>query len=447
MDDREFEVIVIGTGVTGQTAAEELGEAGKHVGVVERREVGGTCSLRGCEPKKVLVSAAEVVERAAAQQGAGPVGSMRLHWPEAIAFKRTFTDPAPARIESAITGTGAHVIRGSARFVDDRTLIVGDDRYRASDVIIATGARPVTLGVPGEDLVTTSEGFMAAENLGDRVVFIGGGYISFEFAHIAAATGARVTIVHRHARVLPGFDADLSAQLVTGYRMAGIDVRLDTRVLAVERENDALAVVLGDGSRLECDRVVHGAGRVPDLDDLDLPAGGIAFGRHGIDVDSSMRSVSRSGIWAAGDAAALSPPLTPVGIAQARVIVRNLTGRGPATFEPAAIPSVVFSDPPLASVGLRADDVDTDEPDDVDIRSIDTSSWVSSQRVGTRVSGAKVLTERSTGRILGAHLLGHNAEEVINVFTAAIVGGLTADQIRAIPWAYPTASSEIVYLP
>ena len=348
----DFDVIVIGTGVTGQTAAEELAAGGKRVAIVDRREYGGTCILRGCEPKKVLFTAAEVVERAAAQRGRGPTGDLRLDWPSLIAFKRGFTEPAPAGVEKALSDAGVATLHGEARFADEDTLLIDGVRHRAEHIVVASGALPMRLGIAGEDLMLTSEGFMATEHLGERIVFIGGGYISFEFAHMAAAAGAHVTICHRGSHVLRGFDQELAAMLVEGYRKAGIGVRTEAPVRAVEKDGEALTVVLEDGTRLPCDMVVHGAGRVPDIEALDLETGGVGFGPRGIAVDEHLRSVTNARVWAAGDAADRGLPLTPVGITQARVVVRGILGDGDAVYDPAVTPSVVFSDPPLAAIGL-----------------------------------------------------------------------------------------------
>lgn len=444
MSRHHYDVIVIGTGVTGQTAAEELAEAGLSVLAIDRREFGGTCSLRGCEPKKVMYSVVEAAERARAESGNGLIGDVCIDWSELIAFKRTFTDPAPAAIEAAITGFGGETLHGSARFRDADTMEVAGAAYTAEHIVIASGAKPADLGISGAELVLTSEQFMSADAIGPRVVFIGGGYISFEFAHMAAAAGAAVTIVHRGGQVLGGFDPRLANELARGYRLAGIDVRTNAPVAGVDSVADGLSVGLSDGDRIACDTVVHGAGRVPDLAELDLDAGSVGFTARGIAVDAHLRSTTNPRVWAAGDCAEAGAPLTPVGIAEARVIVRNILGDD-AVFSPAAVPSVVFSDPPLAAVGLTEADA-AEQGIEVDVKYSDTSEWVSSRRMGARVGGAKTLVERGSGRIVGAHLLGPHADEMINVFTAAIVGGLTDRQLRSTIWAYPTAGSEIVYL-
>ncbi len=440
-----FDVIVIGTGVAGQTAAGELAAAGKRVAVVDKREFGGTCALRGCEPKKVLFTAAEVAERAAAQAGNGLSGAVRLDWQSLIAFKRTFTDSVPQAIEQWLTASGVATLHGPARFISEAALDVDGRQYAAEHFVIATGAVSRDLGIPGAEQVTDSEGFMAAETLGDRVAFIGGGYISFEFAHMAAAAGARVVVLHRGARVLEGFDPDLAEMLARSYRDAGVEIRTGALVSEIRSAGGALEIVCGDGDIVACDMAVHGAGRVPDLEGLDLEAAGVAYGPRGIDTDSSMRSATNPRVYAAGDAAALGIPLTPVGIAQARVVVANILKPDSTTFSPVATPSVVFSDPPLASVGLTEEQA-RERGLDVDVKLADTTEWASSRRVGQRASGAKTIVERGSGRIVGAHLLGHGAEEVINVFAAAIAGGLTASDLKGALWAYPTASSDIVYL-
>lgn len=440
-----FDVIVVGTGVAGQTAAEELAAAGKRVAIVDRREFGGTCLLRGCEPKKVLYAGAEVVERARSQAQTGVTGSVSLDWPALIAFKRTFTDPMTLVIEKTLAGAGATLLHGSARFTSPSTMTVDGRALSADHFVVATGAVPIPLRVSGEELVTDSEGFMAAETLPPRIVFIGGGFVSFEFAHIAATAGAEVTILHRSAQVLKGFDPDLSSMLVRGYREAGIAVHTGAPVSEVRRAGRGLEVVCGNGTVVACDMAVHGAGRAPDFTGMGLEEAGIAYEPRGIQVDASMRSTTNPLVYASGDAAALGAPLTPVGVAQARVAVANILEPRCASFAPRAVPSVVFSSPPLATVGLGEEEARAQRLD-VDVKLSDMSQWTSSRRAGLRVAGAKTIVERGTGRIVGVHLLGHGVDEVVNVFTAAMLGGLTARDMQAAIWSYPTAGHDIVYL-
>ncbi len=442
---REPEVIVVGTGVAGQTAAHDISLSGKRTAIVDRREFGGTCGLRGCEPKKVLFTGAEAVERVRAQAGHGPSGDVRLDWRALVDFKRTFTDPVTPSIEEWLSATGVELIRGEASFDGPRELVVDGRRYEPESVVLATGAVSRPLGIPGEDLVSDAEAFMAMDEMSGRVVFVGGGYISFEFAHMAAAAGAEVSILHRSERMLAGFDPELVSALAASYRERGIDVRTNAPVVAVERAGEALRVRCGDGFEIDADLVVHGAGRVPDLAALKLDAAGIEAGPHGVVVDEGMRSVSHPHVYAVGDAASRGPQLTPVAIAAAHVAARNVVEPGCAVFEPPVVPSVAFAYPPLAAVGLGEEEA-RGRAIDIMVKRSDASGWASERRVGSPVAGAVVLSDAGTRRILGAHLLGHHAEEVVNVFAVAIAAGLTTDDLGGAIWAYPTLGSEIVYL-
>lgn len=440
-----FDVIVIGTGSAGQTAASELASAGRSVAITDSREYGGTCALRGCEPKKTLYVATEVVERSRNQAGKGVEGELRIDWPSLMAFKRSFTEPVPERIEEWLSGSGVTLLHGRARFDGADVLEIGGVPYSADRIIVATGAIPRPLDIPGEEHVVDSEEFMAAERIGRRVVFVGGGYVSFEFAHIAASAGAQVTILHRGSRVLEAFDPDLAGMLASAYRDAGIDVVTDAAVTEVRSDGDALTVICEHGLRVPADTVVHGAGRVPAVSELGLDTAGVAYGARGIEVDSRMRSVSNGRVYAVGDASSAGAPLTPVAIAQARVAAADILEPGSAEFAPPVTPSVVFSDPVLASVGMTVGQAE-EQGIEVDVRLTDTSDWAASRRLGLRVSGAKTLVERRSGKVVGAHLLGHAAGDVINVFAAALACGQTVADLKRAIWAYPTGASEIPYL-
>lgn len=440
-----FDVIVIGTGVAGQTAAGELPAHEVRVAVADAREYGGTCALRGCEPKKVLFSAAQAAASARALSGAGVTGEPGLDWGRLMEFKRTFTAPVSSRVERWLADAGVTTLHGAARFLDSERIDIGGVTHHADAFIVATGSVPVDLGIPGAELVIDSEAFMELDSLPARIVFVGGGFVSFELAHIAHVAGARCTILHRSSPVLAGFEPELAALLADSYRAEGISVITDAPVVGVARAGGALAVTCADGTIVGCDLVVHGAGRRPDLDGLDLDAAGVRHSHAGIDVDETMRSVSNNRVFAAGDAAALGAPLTPVAIRQARVAIATILGRGADSFTPDVTASAVFSGPPLSRVGLTEAEARAAGLD-VDVTFTDTSGWASSRRLGQTVSAAKTIVERSSGRIVGAHFLGHGAENTANVIAAAMTGGVSARDLRRTLWAYPSESSELVYL-
>src|SRR6266404_2756579 len=197
---KNVDLIVIGTGAAGSSAAFECRSAGWNVGIIDSRPFGGTCALRGCDPKKVLVGAAEVIERTRQMAGKGVASEdVCIDWPALMRFKCTFTEPVPADREQQFLEAGIAVFHGRARFTDKTTIKVGNDTLTGRFVLVAAGARPATLNIPGEKYLTTSEEFLELDRLPSRIIFVGGGYISFEFAHVSARAGARVQILHRRA--------------------------------------------------------------------------------------------------------------------------------------------------------------------------------------------------------------------------------------------------------
>ena len=276
--------------------------------MIDKRPFGGTCALRGCDPKKVLVSAAAAVDaaRALADKGIHPDG-LALDWRALMRFKRTFTDPVPAALRASLARAGTETFAGVARFVGPARLSVDNEAVEATRAIaVATGAVPMPLPIEGAEHVVISDDFLELDALPSSIAFIGGGYVSLEFAHVAARAGAKVTIVHRGARPLERFDPDLVDRLVARTRDLGIDVRLATDVRRVEAAGGRRRVVAADASGevvVEADLVVHGAGRVPELEDLDLKAAGVRYSRAGIAVNEYLQSVSNPMVYAAGDCA------------------------------------------------------------------------------------------------------------------------------------------------
>jgi glutathione reductase (NADPH) len=448
--DRSFDLVVIGTGVAGSTVAHTCRAAGWSVAIIDELPFGGTCALRGCDPKKVLRRGAEVVEAARLMRGKG-VGDpgLAIDWPRLMAFKRSFTDPVPANREKAFAEAGIAALKGTARFLDETTLSVGDDRLRARHVAIASGAKPVPLTMPGASYVVTSDRFLDLDHLPSRVLMIGGGYVSFEFAHIAARADATVTVLDRGARPLTAFDPDLVALLVERTRAAGVTFHANAPVEAIEKTTDAYRVLASlDGRRetFEAELVVHGAGRVPAIDGLDLDKAHVRAGKRGVEVNEFLQSIYNPAVYAAGDAAA-SPgwPLTPVASLEGEVVAANLLEGNHETPDYTGVPSAVFTIPELARVGLLEADA-RDQGLDVEVKVTDMRDWYTIERVGETHAAAKVLVENSSGRLVGVHLLEPEASEVINLFGLAMRTGLRACDVKQLISAYPSAGSDVVHL-
>ena len=447
--DQHFDLIVVGTGVTSAVAS-RCREAGWTVAVIDSRPFGGTCALRGCVPKKILVGAAEAVHAARDLADHGvPAASLLLDWPALMAFKRALIGPTTERTEQTWTRMGIAQFHGRARFVGPSTLAIGDDRLSARHVVIAAGSVPARLGVPGEERLITSDAFLELDRLPREMVFVGGGYIAFEFAHVVARAGVTATIVHRGARPLEGFDPDLVEVLVARTRALGIRLELETEVRGVDETAGGRLLVRGsrrgEERRIETDLAVHSAGRIPDLDDLDLDAAGVKRERHGILVTPHLQSVSNPAIYAGGDAAALGPKLTPKADHDAVVLAENLLRGNRRQVDYTGFASAVFTLPPLASVGLT-EAAARAAGRRVRVTHQDTAGWFHTRRVGETASGFKVLIDEDTGLILGAHLLGPHADEVINLFALAIRGRIPAEDLRQVPYAYPTYGSDVRFM-
>ncbi|EYD71454.1 dihydrolipoyl dehydrogenase family protein [Limimaricola hongkongensis] len=440
-----LDLIVIGAGMAGVSAAKKCARAGWSVAIVDELPYGGTCALRGCDPKKMLRAGAEAVDAARRLTGKGITGETRIDWPALMKHKESFTDPVPESMESGLKDAGVRTLHGRARFIaKDRMAIDGHGEIAFRHALIATGAKPRSLEFPGAERLIDSTEFLNLAELPRRIVFVGGGYVSFEFAHIAARAGAQVTILDRGARQLKRFDPDLVDMLLDRSRAAGIEVLAEAVIERVEDKGGAHRVVFrtADGTdAVEADLVVHGAGRVPAIDHLDLAAAGIETEQGGVKVTPWLQSPSNSRIFAAGDAAA-SPgkPLTPVAVFEGKIAASNMLKDKRTEPDYTGMPSVVFTIPELARVGLLEEEAR--ERADVEVSFTDTSGWFSQKRLGESHAGAKIITAED-GKILGAHMFGPDYAELINVFSLAIKLGLTAAQVKAMPAAYPTGASDI----
>jgi glutathione reductase (NADPH) len=326
---------------------------------------------------------------------------------------------------------------------------VGGEILEARYVVVAAGQKPAHLKIPGTEHLTTSTQFLELDELPRRILFIGGGYIAFEFANVAVRIGAQVTVVHRGPRPLPLFDPDLVDLIVKRTRELGVDVRLGTEVVGVEKGPGELivqATASGQKHTYEADMVVHAAGRVPEIDDLDMDAAGVEWTKRGVTVNEFLQSVSNPTVYAAGDAAASGgPPLTPVASYDGIIVSANLLKGNHQKPNYLGIPTVVFTIPPLASVGL-SDREAREQGLRFGVNKEMTSSWYSSRRVGETYSGFKVLVEEGTDRILGAHLLGGQAEEVRDHFASAMRAGMRAADLKHMLFAYPTHGSDVPYM-
>jgi glutathione reductase (NADPH) len=443
----DYDVTVIGTGTSAYFVVNNCLAANLKVAVVDRQEYGGTCALRGCQPKKYLVAAAEAVDRCRRMQSIGVKNIPEIDWPALMRSKNAFTDPIPKSTEEGFREKGAFTFHGEARFTGPNAIEVDGQQISAKHIVVATGAIPRPLNIMGEEYLTTSDQFLNMEAMPKKIIFVGGGFISMEFAYVSAICGAEVTILQKGSRILPQFDPDLVEVLEDAYREAGIRIAKNACVDRIDRQGtDLLAGCLQISDRkFRGDMVVHGAGRIPVINDLNLEAGSIDYSPRGVTVDRYLQSISNPAVFAIGDAAATNYQLATTADLEGEIASRNIISGNRAIPDETVVPSVVFSMPPLASVGISETQAGESEID-INVNKGDMTRWPSSRRIGQKHAFFKIIQEAKSGRILGAHLLGHNADEVINVFAMAVRMKLTGTALKEMLWAYPTYTSDLKYM-
>ncbi len=314
---KTYDLVIIGSGTGAQAASSRMRAAGWSVALVDHRPFGGTCALRGCDPKRVLMSGGEAIDAETRMRGHGVTGEARIDWRDLMMFKRSFTDAVPRNLEKYFAENGIDAFHGFARFTGRDVVVTEGRELKARYILIAAGARPIPLDIPGQEHAVTSEEFLELEQLPARIVLVGGGYIAAEFSHLAARAGVHVTVLQRAERMLPAFDPDLVGWLMEKFGELGIDVRTRTTVQRIDKTAGGFIVHAStDGQEQEvaADLVVHAAGREPDLAALDLAAGGVATENGRVRLNEFLQSVSNPKVYAAGDAASSGPPRKPWGL-------------------------------------------------------------------------------------------------------------------------------------
>ncbi|MBC1986808.1 NAD(P)/FAD-dependent oxidoreductase [Listeria sp. FSL L7-0478] len=440
-----YDLVVIGSGASGTTVAFEAQAAGLKVAIIEERSWGGTCVLRGCDPKKVLVGAAEARRLSTRLRGKGIKQAATISWTDLMAFKETFVEDVPeSRLES-FREAGIDTFFGPASFQDATTIQVADDLLQAAKIVIATGATPSTLQVEGQSFIQTSDDFLSLQELPDSIVFIGGGYISFEFASIAQAAGSEVHIIHHNSEPLKKFDPDFVAALVANMKEEGIHFHFDTDITKITKKGEKLQIQGENGFSLNTDFIIGATGRKPNIDHLALEKANIDYTKKGIVVNEKLQTTNHSHIYACGDVAATKgAPLTPVVSMEAAFVAKIILGDDEKINYP-AIPSVVFTSPKLSSIGISAEEAKAN-PDKYQIKNHDTTNWYTYKRTNEQMALAKIIEDRKTGQIKGAHFLSEEADYMINYIALLIKANLTLADLQSVIFAYPSPASDLTAL-
>ena len=439
----DFDLFTIGAGSGGVAGSRRAGSYGAKVGIAEGVRVGGTCVLRGCVPKKLLVYGAEFVDAFEDSAGFGwRLGERHFDWAQLIAAKDKELDRLHGIYVNLLKGANVAIFEGHARLVDPHTVEVAGKRMTAAHIIIATGARPVMPQIPGIEHAISSDEALDLKVLPKRVFIVGGGYIAMEFAGIFGTLGSKVTVAIRAEQVLRGFDHDVRAALTEEVTRRGIEVRARTRLARIDKGPQGLVATTTDGVEIAADQILFATGRRPNVSNLGLMEAGVTLGEANmIAVDEHSRTAVPH-IYAIGDVTDRLN-LTPVAIAEGRAIAETLFNNNPMTVDHRNVPTAVFSQPPVGTIGL------TEEGARRHVGPVDVYRTRFRPMKGT-LSGRqertlmKLVVDRKTDRVLGCHMVGRDAPEITQGLAIALQCGATKRQFDRTIGIHPTAAEEFV---
>jgi glutathione reductase (NADPH) len=447
MSTFDYDLLVIGAGSGGVRAARIAAGFGARVAIVEQDRVGGTCVIRGCIPKKLLVYAAHFREDFEDAAGYGwSVGEPEFSWARLIANKNTEISRLEAVYVSLLEKAGATLVRGKARIVDANTVDVDGRRFTAKYLLVATGARPSLPRIPGvEHAITSNEAFELAA-LPPRIVIVGGGYIAVEFAGIFNGLGSQVTLSYRGMQILRGFDDDIRHHLAAEMAKKGVRILLHSDVERIERRKDGslAARFAGAEAPVECDAVMYATGRMPNTRDLGLEEAGAELGEFGEVVVDRYSASSATSVYAVGDVTDRIN-LTPVAIREGHAVALTLFGGAPTPVDHIDVPTAVFSQPPVGTVGLTEAEA-KERFAQLEIYRMTFRPLKATLSGRDERTLMKLVVDAATQRVVGAHMVGPDAPEIIQAVGIAVKAGLTKAQFDLTVGIHPTAAEEFVTL-
>ncbi|MDV7338327.1 glutathione-disulfide reductase [Terasakiella sp. A23] len=443
MSEYDYDLLTIGGGSGGVRASRMASQRGARVGVIEEDRVGGTCVLRGCVPKKLLVYASEYGAHFDDAQGFGwSVGDREINWGQLINTKNAELDRLNGIYNNILSSNDVETINGRGTVVDAHTVEVNGKHYTAKHILIAVGGWPTMPQIPGIEHAITSNEALDLPELPKRIVIVGGGYIAVEFAGIFAGMGVEVTEIIRADHLLRGFDQDLRTQLEGEMGKRGINIMSHTTVESIEKTGDHLELTLGNGDKLETDAIMYATGRAPKTKGLGLEAANVDMAKNGaVIVDENFRT-SVDSIFAIGDVIDRMA-LTPVALAEGMALVNYLFGDETSGVDYENIPSAVFSQPPLGVVGLTEEQA-TERFGEVDVYTSGFKAMKHTLSGRDERTFMKLIVDPKTDKVVGAHMMGPDAAEIMQGIGIAMKCGATKAQFDATIGIHPSAAEEFV---
>ena len=442
MTQYDYDLITIGAGSGGVRASRRAAALGKKVAIIENLRVGGTCVMRGCVPKKLLVLGSHFADDFEDALGYGwTVGEPGFDWSRLITAKEKELDRLEDVYHRILKDSGVEEIFGTGVLADAHTVEVDGKSMTAETILVCTGGWPKMPDIPGIKHAITSNEALELAQFPKRVAIVGGGYIAVEFAGIFNSFGSEVTEIIRAPQILRGFDEDARQTLAEEMKKKGIDIRAETVVEEIVKDGDGYLLKLKDGGVLDADLVMYATGRAPNTHGLGLEEVGIALDEVGAIKVDEFSKTAVDHIYAIGDVTERLN-LTPVALAEAEAFSNTVYRDSPTAMDYANVASAVFSQPPIGSVGLTEDQAREKADIDVYVSRFTPMKYTLSGR--DEKTMMKIIVDRETGTVLGCHMVGLDAPEIIQGIAIALKCGATKDQFDATIGIHPTAAEEFV---
>ncbi len=446
MKTQHYDLITIGAGSGGLAVAETAAKYGKKVALIENSKIGGTCVNNGCVPKKVMWYAANIAHAVDDAKGFG-IDAQRgsIDWQKLVGQREGYIGNITEYWQGYVAEHGMDYIQGSASFVNEKTVSVNDQQITADHIVIATGSQPIVPPLPGADLGITSDGFFELTDLPKKVAVIGGGYIGVELSGVLNALGSDVSVFALENRVLETFDSMISDVLGDEMQKQGIAMHTGFQVAQLQQEEDGIAVVAADGTRIGgFEQVIWAVGRRANTASLNMDAAGINYQHNGMVTVDDYQNTNVNGIYAIGDITG-QPALTPVAIAAGRKLgARLFNHQAHLKVDYSNIPSVVFSHPPVATVGMTEQTAAKTFNGNISVYESDFTPMRYAMSEHPVRTAMKLICAGNEEKVVGIHIIGDNADEMLQGFAVAVKMGATKADFDNTIAIHPSSAEELV---
>jgi glutathione reductase (NADPH) len=443
MSNYQYDLFVIGAGSGGVRAARMSAGLGARVAIAEDRYLGGTCVNVGCVPKKLFVYASHFTEDFENAKSFGwNIGGTDFDWPTLIKNKDTEIKRLNGVYKKILDNSGAETIRGRAKIVDAHTVEINGEHITAENILIATGGWPSIPDIPGKEHIISSNEAFFLDSLPEKIVIVGGGYIAVEFAGIFHGLGVDTTLLYRGPLFLRGFDQDVREALANEMQKKGINVKFNSNIGEIEKKGDQLIALLDDGEQLEAGQIMYATGRKPMTENLGLESVAIELDNDNAIKVNEQYQTNVPSIYAIGDVTN-RVNLTPVALAEGMVLAKRLFGNENKDVDYSDIPTCVFSQPNIGTVGLTEEEA-REQYKDIDIYKSSFKPMKLSLSDSDEKTFMKLIVDKKSDRVVGVHMLGPDAGEIIQGIGIAIKAGATKKTFDSTIGIHPTAAEEFV---